>query len=131
MRINDFFVIKELLSIAIERSYIAYSLNEMPVSAIGIDYSNSIVYSHNKKNIHAEHFLLNCHTWIVTLEPCISCTHLAILNNVKNIFFAYYSDKGACGTFINLPLILKAKINIYGGLYKNRCNIIRSFFDKQ
>ena len=130
MRSNDFFLIEELFDRAFYQAYIAYSLNQMPVGAVGIG-DNKIIYSYNKKHIHAEEFLIGCHTWIVTLEPCISCTYLAIRNKVRNIFFAHYSNNGGCSTLINLSSFLKVNINIYGGFKCSKYTLIRQFFNRK
>ena len=66
----------------------------------------------------------------VTLEPCPMCAWAIINSGVKNLYFGSYNTQyGAFGSAINLAKLANSKINVYGGIYEERCKeLLDSYF---
>ena len=75
---------------------------------------------------------LNDCEMFVTLEPCPMCGWAIIQSGLKALYFgSYNSQYGAMESVLNLPLLAKSKIKVYGGIEEETCNkILEDFFKK-
>lgn len=68
----------------------------------------------------------------VTLEPCPMCGWAIIQSGIKTLYFGSYNPQyGAIESVLNLPLLAKSKIKVYGGIEEEICNkILEDFFKR-
>ena len=68
----------------------------------------------------------------VTLEPCPMCGWAIIQSGIRTLYFGSYNPQyGAIESVLNLPLLAKSKIKVYGGIEEETCNkILEDFFKR-
>lgn len=68
----------------------------------------------------------------VTLEPCPMCGWAIIQSGIRTLYFGSYNPQyGAIESVLNLPLLAKSKIKVYGGIEEEICNkILEDFFKR-
>ncbi len=66
----------------------------------------------------------------VTLEPCPMCAWAILQSRIKTVYFGSYDiNYGALGSSVDLRKLANSKMNVYGGIYEDKCNeILESFF---
>ena len=124
-------------------------IKDVPVGAMIILDGEVVAITSNKKEIlqdvtaHAEIlaireaqeklgcFRLNNCEMFVTLEPCPMCASAIINSRISKIYFGAYDNLYGAFSVLNLNKIANSKINIYGGILENECDIIlKTFFEK-
>lgn len=124
-------------------------INDVPVGAIILKDGNIIASAHNLKEksndvtAHAEILAIQnaqkkLGTWhlsecemYVTLEPCPMCGWAILQSRIKTLYFGSYDNLYGAFSVLNLNKITNSKINIYGGILENECDIIlKTFFEK-
>ena len=124
-------------------------INDVPVGAIILKDGNIIASAHNLKEksndvtAHAEILAIQnaqkkLGTWhlsecemYVTLEPCPMCGWAILQSRIKTLYFGSYDNLYGAFSVLNLNKIANSKINIYGGILENECDIIiKTFFEK-
>ena len=124
-------------------------INEVPVGAKILKDGNIIASAHNLKEksndvtAHAEILAIQnaqkkLGTWhlsecemYVTLEPCPMCGWAILQSRIKTLYFGSYDNLYGAFSVLNLNKIANSKINIYGGILENECDIIlNTFFEK-
>ncbi|WP_367605542.1 tRNA adenosine(34) deaminase TadA [Legionella sp. W05-934-2] len=147
---NDITYMKRALALANE----AASLGEIPVGAVMVDASGSIIgegynqtISHSDPTAHAEivalrkaclsinnHRLLDA-TLYVTLEPCPMCAGALIQSRIKRLVFSCRDFKsGACGSVVNIVngLASNHAICLDEGLLADQSSrLLTQFFDSK
>jgi tRNA(adenine34) deaminase len=136
---------------AIFEAELAYKSNEVPVGALVVDRSGTILSkAHNEKESefdpcgHAEilalkraaalkkNWRLQDTTLFVTLEPCPMCLSAALHARVGSIVFGAYDLKGGAlslGYNLYKDQRLNHNCSIIGGVLHYKCsNILSSFF---
>lgn len=122
---------------------------EIPVGAVIIKDDKIIAEAFNKKEAkkdvtaHAEilaikeaeqkleNWRLEDCTMYVTLEPCPMCAWAIIQARLKAVYFGSYdTNYGALGSKIDLRGLLNSKLNVYGGIMEEECDIIlKEYFE--
>jgi tRNA(adenine34) deaminase len=70
----------------------------------------------------------NCDMY-VTLEPCPMCGWAILQSRIKNLYFGSYDKNyGAFSSKINLREISSSKLNVYGGILEQECDVIINEF---
>ena len=124
-------------------------INDVPVGAIILKDGDIIASAHNLKEksndvtAHAEILAIQnaqkkLGTWhlsecemYVTLEPCPMCGWAILQSRIKTLYFGSYDNLYGAFSVLNLNKIANSKINIYGGILENECDIIlKTFFEK-
>jgi len=122
---------------------------EIPVGAVIVKNDKIISSACNKKEInnditaHAEIIAIreaekklgnwrleDCDIY-VTLEPCPMCAWAIINSRIKSVYFGSYDrNYGALGSIIDLRIIAKSKLKVYGGIMEEECNkILNNYFE--
>jgi tRNA(adenine34) deaminase len=127
------------------------TIGEIPVGAILIDHSNTVIASDHNRCIalsdptaHAEilvireaariirKYRLNGTTIFVTIEPCPMCTGAIINARIEVLVFGAYDPKfGAAGSMYNLPddKRLHHKLKVIPGIMEGECRqLMQDFF---
>ena len=125
-------------------------LYDVPVGAMILKEGEIIALEHNKKEedkdvtAHAEILairaaqkylntfrLTECEMY-VTLEPCPMCAWAILQSGISRLYFgSYNSQYGAFSSILDLKKIANSKIEVFGGILENECDILlESFFDK-
>lgn len=122
---------------------------EIPVGAVIIKDDKIIAEAFNKKEAkkdvtaHAEilaireaeqkleNWRLEDCTMYVTLEPCPMCAWAIIQARLKAVYFGSYdTNYGALGSKIDLRGLLNSKLNVYGGIMEEECDmILKEYFE--
>lgn len=122
---------------------------DVPVGAIILKNNQIIASCNNRKEIdsdvtsHAEilaikeaqkklntKYLNDCIMY-VTLEPCPMCAWAIIQARIKTVYFGSYDTQYGGFSVLNLNKVANSKIEIYGGINENECDILlKEFFNK-
>ena len=145
---------RSAMTTAIEEARAALDHDDVPIGALLIDGSGSIVAgNHNRREqrgdatAHAEMLVLSSrsrelgdwrlggHTLVVTLEPCAMCAMAAVWARVDRIVFGAYDLKaGAAWSIYNIPQDerLNHRIELVGGVLEQECrDLLASFFGER
>lgn len=78
-----------------------------------------------------ENWRLEDCTMYVTLEPCPMCAWAIIQARLKAVYFGSYdTNYGALGSKIDLRGLLNSKLNVYGGIMEEECDmILKEYFE--
>jgi tRNA(adenine34) deaminase len=143
----------KFMNLALKQAQIALNKNEVPIGAVIVDKSGSIISkAHNLRETlqtplgHAEVVaihrasqklnswrLLDC-TLYVTLEPCFMCAGLLVQSRIKRVVFGTHDAKGgALGSLEKLHQHQKLnhQFDIKSGVLQQKCSSIISNFFKQ
>jgi len=148
----DFHKINYHMSLAIDQSYLAEKIGEVPVGAILLDSSGKIIaktYNTKEKEgnpcCHAEILAITegsevLNNWrltdcelFVTLEPCVMCMGAIIHSRIKNLYFGAYDLKGGAislGFNMHQHSKLNHRVNVFGGFKHLECSRQLSYFFK-
>lgn len=125
-------------------------LYDVPVGAMILKEGEIIALEHNKKEenkdvtAHAEilairaaqkylnTFRLNSCEMYVTLEPCPMCAWAILQSGISRLYFGSYNPQyGAFSSILDLKKIANSKIEVFGGILEDECDmLLESFFDK-
>ena len=123
---------------------------EIPVGAVIVKNGQIIASACNKKETcndvtaHAEilairaaeeklgNWRLEDCTMYVTLEPCPMCAWAIIQSRIEAVYFGSYDKNyGALGSAMDLRKQGNSKLQVYGGILEQECNIIlEDYFNK-
>lgn len=142
-----------LMKMALDQANQAYSLGEVPVGAVLVDKSGSVIAkTYNEKEInkdptaHAEILAVRraakqLNSWrlidttlYVTLEPCPMCLNALLQARIKKVVFGTYDYKGGAlslGYHYHNDLRLNHQLEIVGGINQYECSRILSQFFKE
>lgn len=122
---------------------------EIPVGAVIMKDNKIIAQTSNKKELmndvtaHAEilaireaeqklgNWRLEDCIMYVTLEPCPMCAWAIIQSRLKAVYFGSYDlNYGALGSKTDLRKLLNSKLEVYGGIMEEECDIIlKDYFE--
>jgi tRNA(adenine34) deaminase len=145
---------RSAMTTAIEEATAALDHGDVPIGAVLVDDSGSVVASDRNRReqrgdatAHAELLVLSArsrelgdwrlggHTLVVTLEPCAMCAMAAVWARVDRIVFGAYDLKaGAAWSLYNIPQDerLNHRIELIGGVLEEECRrLLASFFGKR
>ena len=125
------------------------SAKDVPVGAVIVKNGEIIAKAHNMREInndvtaHAEMIalknaciklknqrLFDCEMY-VTLEPCPMCGWAILQSKMRNLYFGSYDTKyGAFSSVIDLRKVSEDKMNVYGGILEDDCNLLLTDFFK-
>ena len=119
------------------------SQNDLPVGAVMVKDGKIIAKACNQKErtnqvyAHAEMLVIEetckkLNNWrledcelYVTLEPCPMCAWAIVQSRIKKLYFGSYDNLyGAFGSKIDARSLINSKIQVYGGIMEDKCNII-------
>lgn len=142
---------KAYMEICVKLAEEAFQAGEVPIGAIVVSEDGQIIgKGHNqtisltKPYAHAEivalssaterignYRLIGC-TLYVTKEPCIMCAGAIVESRIKRLVFGCFDKKrGAFGSMIDVnSLPLNHKVEVQGGLLRERCEEILKLFFK-
>ena len=136
---------------ALELAAAAGAEGEVPVGAVVVDHTGSIVAEdHNRREeladptAHAELLVLSRaarqvgdwrltgHTLVVTLEPCAMCAGAMVLARLPRLVYAAPDPKAGAGggimDLLNHPLLNHRVEVVSGVMAKESAALIRAFF---
>ncbi|MDT8991645.1 tRNA adenosine(34) deaminase TadA [Curvibacter sp. APW13] len=136
---------------ALELAHQAAAVGEVPVGAVVVDSTGTIVGEGHNRTIsesdptaHAEvvalraaakmqgNYRLNDCTLYVTLEPCPMCMGAIFHSRIRALFFGATDPKGgACGSVVGLDTDkrLNPHCVVHGGVLADACSdVLRSYF---
>lgn len=141
-----------LMQIALEEARLALDTGDVPVGAVIVDGSGSVVAKGRNEReatkdptAHAEivairraanqlqSWQLNEHTLVVTLEPCAMCAGAILASRIPRVIFAAWDEKaGASGSVHDLlrDRRLPHRVEVLGGILEAESQtLLREFFE--
>lgn len=141
------------MNIALEEAELAYKASEVPVGAVLVSSSGSILSkqfnlkeNHFNPTGHAEilclaeagkkiqNWRLSDCTLYVTLEPCPMCLSAMVQSRLKQCVFGAYDSKGGAlslGYYLHQDKRLNHQFSILGGVRHFECSKLLSQFFKE
>ena len=140
---SEYLIHRQWMSRALDLAQIAGDADEVPVGAVVIDSSGSLIAEgenrkerDNDPTAHAEIIAIraaaqNLRTWrlnqctlYVTLEPCPMCAGAIVQARIKLLVYGVDDPKtGAIRTVANIPdsAVSNHRLRVVGGILENSC----------